>query len=172
MKLSFKPTLSPQNRGRAGAAAVVIALTGTAGNEGFKTKAYLDSGHVPTICLGETRGVKMGDTKTIAECYTMFEGRLFEFDVGIRKCLTDKLVDAMPATREAEMIDLAYNIGIGAFCRSSIARNLKLVPVQGHQAVVAACGSMLKYSYIGPVFVQGLYNRRLRNQANCLKEAA
>lgn len=158
-------TASPPKKSRRGpavAVAFMIASGGTMANEGIKTKAYLDGGGVPTICIGETRGVRMGQTATIAECKEKFGGRLYEFDVGIRKCLGDELVEAMPLTREASVVDLAYNIGLGQFCKSGVARLIK-----GGQTT-EACKFMLKYSYIGPVWSQGLYNRRLRNQAECL----
>ena len=43
-----------------GAAAIALV----AGWEGLRTKAYLDAVKVPTVCFGETRGVKLGDSYT------------------------------------------------------------------------------------------------------------
>ena len=48
-------------------AAGLIAVGIVGGFEGLRTKAYRDVVGVPTICFGETRGVKMGDTATDAQ---------------------------------------------------------------------------------------------------------
>lgn len=42
-------------------------------HEGLRTNAYLDPVGIPTICFGETLGVSMGDTATVAECHDMFK---------------------------------------------------------------------------------------------------
>lgn len=147
---------------RKGAAVIAVCLSITGAGEGVRLKAYRDTGGVPTICMGETRNVHMGDTATLAQCNQMFEGRLYEFYDGVRGCTGGVLMDSMPVLRQASLVDLAYNIGIGRYCKSAINRNLKAGNIE------AACASMLKYSYVGPVFIPGLYNRRLRNQQECL----
>ena len=47
----------------------LIALV--AGFEGYRTDAYRDTGGVWTICYGETKGVKRGDTATKQQCDNM-----------------------------------------------------------------------------------------------------
>ena len=44
--------------------------------EGVRLEAYLDSVGVPTICWGETEGVRLGMKKTLAECDAMLERRV------------------------------------------------------------------------------------------------
>ena len=58
-------------------AAATVALVG--GFEGLRNYAYRDPIGIPTLCFGETRGVKMGDFKTTAECKDMLADRLVEF---------------------------------------------------------------------------------------------
>ena len=58
---------------------VVAALTGATmlggaitgvikHNEGLSLTAYKDSAGIPTICYGETKGVKMGQRATLSDC--------------------------------------------------------------------------------------------------------
>ena len=56
-------------RKTAGWLAVAVSVVG--GFEGLRQSAYLDPVSIPTICYGETRGVKLGDTRTKAECDAM-----------------------------------------------------------------------------------------------------
>ena len=45
------------------------AITGVVQhNEGLGLTAYKDSAGVPTICYGETKGVKMGQRATLSDC--------------------------------------------------------------------------------------------------------
>jgi GH24 family phage-related lysozyme (muramidase) len=48
-----------------------LAVGFVGGEEGVSTKAYRDVVGAPTIWLGQTRGVKIGDTPTMDECKTM-----------------------------------------------------------------------------------------------------
>lgn len=98
-------------------AACLVALVG--GYEGLRTNAYFDPGGIPTICYGETKGVRMGDKLTKPECDAMLIKRLDEFAAGVEKCVTRP----MPPHVNIAFVSLAYNIGTGAFCRSSVVRN-------------------------------------------------
>jgi len=49
--------------------ALAVGFVGA--EEGVSTKAYLDVAGAPTIWLGQTSGVRIGDTATMDECKTM-----------------------------------------------------------------------------------------------------
>ncbi len=66
-------------------AAAVIACVSTF--EGLRTVAYRDPIGIPTVCFGETRGVKMGDSYTVAQCKDMLGDGLKEFETGMRACM-------------------------------------------------------------------------------------
>lgn len=142
-----------------GAAAVALV----AGFEGLRTKAYLDSVKVPTICFGETRGVKMGDRKTVAECKAMLGERLVEFEAGMRKCLRNP--DALPDGPYIAALSLSYNIGTGAFCRSSVRRYFDAGQIR------QGCDAFRNFTKAGGMRLQGLVNRREAERAICLKGA-
>jgi lysozyme len=142
-------------------AALGVAVVG--GFEGLRLTAYKDAVGVPTICFGETRGVRMGMVKTKAECDAMLIKGLGEFADGIERCVPS--VAVMPDPRYIAHLSLAWNIGVGGYCKSSIAR----LENAGH--TVAACDSFLKYNRAGGVVFPGLTRRREKERALCLRDA-
>jgi lysozyme len=139
------------------AAALAVALVG--GFEGLRTTAYLDSVKVPTICYGETKGVHLGDTKTKAQCDAMFVQRLDEFAGKVEQCITRPMSDKT----EVAFVSLAYNIGSGGFCKSSVARNYNAG--LGKQA----CASIDLYNKAGGKVLLGLVRRRSAEHQLCLE---
>ena len=148
------------SRLKKGAAIAALAISLVGGFEGLRTKAYLDVVKVPTICFGETRGVKMGDTKTVAECKAMLGEALADFETGMRKCL--KNPDAIPAKPYVAFLSLAYNVGTGAFCRSTLVKRVNAGDIRG------GCDELLKWDRAGGVRWQGLTRRRQEERSLCL----
>lgn len=144
---------------KVGYVALVVALVG--GFEGLRTKAYRDPVGIPTVCFGETKGVKMGDQYTKAQCETMLIARLEEFRAGVDKCLKVP----MPDERKAAVVSLAYNIGTGAFCKSTVARKLNAGDVQG------GCDAFMMWTKAKGITLPGLVTRRKVERDLCLKEA-
>jgi lysozyme len=155
MPVQIKP------RHAAGAMALAVGLVG--GFEGLRQKAYQDfsPAKVWTVCYGETKGVKRGDTYSKAECDEMLAGRLVEFQHGVAACVEGPL----PAPTEAAFISLAYNIGVGGFCKSS---TLRLWNAGNKRE---ACNAMLKFNRAGGVVWPGLTRRREAERQLCLEGA-
>lgn len=142
--------------------AVGILAVGTVGAyEGLRTKAYRDVVGVPTICFGETRGVKMGDRATVDECKTLLGNRLVEFERGMSRCLVAP--DKIPDVPYVQFLSLAYNVGEGAFCRSTLVKRLNRGDVRG------ACNELPKWNMAGGRVVKGLVTRRAQERKDCLK---
>lgn len=147
----------------AGAAAVVIASATPfiAKWEGLETTAYRDIVGVPTVCYGETRGVKMGDTYTKAECMDMLKVAVGEYYTKIQPCMTNKDI---PVGVQASLLELAYNVGTGAVCKSTMMR----LANQGKYK--EACRELDKWVRAGGQPIKGLQNRRADSKINlCLK---
>lgn len=140
------------------AGSLAIGIVG--GYEGLRTKAYRDIVGVPTVCFGETRGVKMGDSYTVDECKAMLGDALVEFEQGMRKCMTRP--DSVPDKPYVAFLSLSYNIGIGAFCKSTLARKVNAGDIRG------ACDELLKWNRAGGQVVRGLTRRRQEERALCL----
>lgn len=139
-----------------------LAIGFIGGWEGLRTKAYRDNlaGGIPTVCFGETRGVKMGDSYTVEECKAMLGDALAEFEAGMRKCLQNP--DKIPDKPYVAFLSLAYNIGNGAFCKSSVAR------LANEGNLKEACNRILAFNKAGGKVVQGLVNRRKEERKLCL----
>jgi lysozyme len=138
-------------------AATAVAVVG--GYEGLRLAAYRDPVGIPTVCYGETRGVRMGQKFTKAECDAMLLKGLDEFGNGIEKCVPN-LITA-PDRRYVAHLSLAYNIGVGGYCKSSIARLQKA----GND--LAACDAFLLYNKAGGRELAGLTKRRKDERAMC-----
>lgn len=128
------------------------------GAEGVRQNAYSDVGGVPTICFGETKGIRIGDHKTLAECNAMLDGRLQEFAAGVDKCTSVEL----PPERKAAMVDFAYNVGTGAYCKF-------IAPQLNSGKTIEACDHLLRFTKAGGIEFPGLVKRRNAERLLCLK---
>ena len=155
-------TKAPVKRS-ATALAAVLALSygGLETWEGVETRAYWDSlGSVWTVCLGETRGVKRGDSYTEAQCKTMAESGLKAQVAVLDACIPT--LPAAPVEVQAATMVWAWNVGTGAACGSTLARNLRAGDYR------AACNQLPIWNIAGGKVVPGLINRRTWERALCL----
>lgn len=132
--------------------------------EGLYTKAYLDPVGVPTVCFGETEGVKIGDRYTVRQCHEMLANKLPRYWSEVADCMGADLADAQPDTRKIAFTSFAYNVGSGGFCKSTLLRRLKAGDVRG------ACDEMLKWNRAGRIIFRGLERRRQAERKLCLRE--
>lgn len=151
----------PGRLGR-GAAVMALAVALVGGWEGLRTAAYLDPVGIPTICFGETRGVQMGDTATVAECKTMLGNRLIEFSAGLDRCLTAPV----PDKSYVAFVSWTYNVGVGAACKSTLVRKANAGDLLG------ACNELPRWNKAGGIVWPGLVNRRAAERDLCLEGAA
>lgn len=133
-----------------------ILLVIVPASEGLRQYAYRDPVGIPTICFGETRGVKMGQHRSVAECKEMLIPRLEEFHAGVASCVRVPMSDK----RTAAMVSFAYNVGVGAFCKSTLVRRLN----EGHPR---ACDELSKWNKAGGITLPGLTRRRQEERALC-----
>lgn len=139
---------------------MAAAVTLIGGYEGLRLYSYQDVIGVWTACYGETRGIKPGMTFTKAECDAQFAKGLVEFETGMRACL--KQPDDVPIRPYIAFLSLSYNIGLGAFCQSSVARYANAGDLR------AACNRIPAFNKAGGRVVKGLVTRRGDEQKYCL----
>lgn len=153
------------NRSTRWGAWVAIAITIVSAFEGFSGKKYYDSVRVATICFGATAADHVDLTKvyTKAQCQTMLGSDLLKYDAQIQKCLKPAVYNALPPHRHAALVSLTYNVGGGAFCHSSVVRDLNA----GN--VVGACNAFLLYDRGGGRVIAGLKTRRIAERKLCLE---
>lgn len=127
---------------------------------------YRDIAEIATACDGITRGVKMGQTYTEAQCTEMLERELVIHATGVMACVPGLKVEGRDNQRVAAVL-LAYNIGVGGFCNSTVARRFNAGDWKG------GCDAMLMWNKarVNGVLrpVTGLTRRREREREICRK---
>lgn len=104
-----------------GATVLGGAITGVVQhNEGLSLTAYKDSVGVPTICYGETKGVKMGQRATLSDC----QRQLIE-SAGAHAKALDGLPMQLSDVALVGSVDFIYNVGVAGFNSSAVKRHLK-----------------------------------------------
>lgn len=130
---------------------------------------YLDIAGVPTACDGITKGVKMGQRYTEAQCAAMLERELVVHAQGVMRCTPALAGDGRDHQRVAAVL-LAYNIGVGAYCGSTVAKRFN---AGQWRAACDAFGMWNKARVNGTLRpVAGLTARRGRERAICLRGVA
>ena len=153
------------NRPRSAVAAIVLsasALVGLVMHEGYSDTAIVPvPGDVPTIGFGTTEGVKPGDTTTPPRALARALTDAQKFEGAIKRCVTVPLhqyeYDAY--------VSLAYNIGTGAFCGSTLVRKLN------RQDYAGACEQILVWDKLKGKPLRGLTLRRQVEYRQCKGEA-
>lgn len=141
---------------------MVVCASFVGGFEGLACTAYPDrlAHGLPTVCYGETEGVKLGDHYTPDECKQMLAGKLPRYWSEIEPCIHVPVSD----NEKIAYTSFVYNVGPGAVCnkRSSINRDLN----KGDH--VGACNALLLYDHASGVEVPGLARRRRAERELCL----
>lgn len=139
------------------AGAVAIATPFVAGWEGRRNDPYTDLAGYRTVCYGETR-VEMRRYSD-AECVQMLNKAVEEFAGKVLQCTP---ILAYHPYQLAAASSLAYNIGIGAYCRSTAAKLFNSGDLR------SGCNQFAHWRKAGGVVVQGLVNRRKAETELCL----
>ncbi|QXX23584.1 lysozyme [Salmonella enterica subsp. salamae] len=137
-----------------GVSAIVIAaamLGGNGGLEGRRHEPYRDVAGVLTVCDGHTgKDIVPGKHYTDAEC-----DALLNKDLALVAVRIDPLIKAsIPNSERAAFYSFAYNVGVGAFARSTLLKKLNT----GDQA--GACNELKRWTYAGGKQWKGLVTRR------------
>lgn len=141
-----------------GALAVsAAALVGIATHEGYRGEAYKDAAGIPTIGYGETAGVKMGDKTTPERALVQLLTSADKHADAIRQCIHVPLYQ-----HEFDAyVSLSYNIGAGAFCRSTLVKKLNAGDYDG------ACEEIRRWNRAGGKVLPGLVKRRETEYRMC-----
>lgn len=155
-----KPAKAPGRRSLiaivgAAAAAGLMALTPMW--EGTEYRTYKDLGGVLTYCTGATEDAIWGKTYTPAECKAQLDRDLARHAEGVMACIRVPLTDG----QKIAFVDAAYNIGVSAFCGSSMARKANAGDMAG------ACAALSLWDKVNGKPVRGLTLRRAQERAIC-----
>lgn len=145
--------------GVAAAIALIVPFIGQ--HEGHADHVYHDVGGVLTVCYGHTgKDIRVKHTYSDPECQ-----QLLAQDV---KTATDGVLKISPELGDkpyvlASAISFSYNVGVGAYQHSSVARDFN------HGQYKLGCTDMLKYTYAAGKYNPGLANRRQAEYTICMK---
>lgn len=133
--------------------------------EGSSLSAYRDIVGVWTICEGDTKNVRPGMVETPEGCRHRLEAQLIAHAKPVMAC-TPRLAEEGRDWQRAAAVSLAYNIGVGAYCRSTVDRRFDAGNWRG------GCDAFLMWNKAGGRVVAGLTNRRKREREICLRGVA
>ncbi|WP_374374536.1 lysozyme [Dongia sp.] len=149
---------------RAGAAfAFLIAILG--GYEGLRLTGYLDIAGIPTYCYGKT-----GPEAVVGKIYPqdLCEKLLTDEGYKVWEAVDRRVKSKMTPWQWVALASLVYNIGDGAFAKSTVLR------LANAGDWVGACNAILAWNKITDprtgkkVVSKGLANRRASERLICL----
>lgn len=123
--------------------------------------AYLDIVGVATACDGITKGVRLGQRFTEAQCTAMLERELVAHAEEVIACVPQLYGRTYQAPAS---VSLAYNIGGPRFCGSTAARRFRARQWR------AGCDALVMWNRAGGKVVRGLQLRRERERQLCIKD--
>lgn len=141
-------------------------LLAIAGYEGYSATAYKDTGGISTVGFGHTGPeVKPGTRVTVVQALNTLGRDVGKTERALQSCLGD---DVLLTQNEWDAyVTLAYNVGAGAVCRSSIKPKLKAGKYR------EACETILGFNKLRVsgklVESKGLTNRRKGECQKCLQ---
>ena len=152
------------NRPRLAVASLTLSaatLVAMALHEGYRGDAYMPTpSDVPTVGFGTTSNVEMGDRITPERALVRLLADASKFERAVKRCAPV----AMHDYEFQAYVSLTYNIGEGAFCRSTIARQLNAGDYAG------ACREILRWDKQAGKPLAGLTKRRHDEYRMCIGE--
>lgn len=143
-----------------GAAAAAALVVFTPPMEGRVYTTYKDFGNgVLTYCDGATENAIWGKTYTSAECNAQLDRDLARHAEGVMGCTTAPLTDG----QKVAYVDFAYNVGVAAYCGSTVARKANAGDLQG------SCDALMMWNRAGGKVWPGLTRRRAAERDICLR---
>lgn len=147
------------------AGGIVLAastLVGIATVEGYRDAAYVPvPGDKATLGFGETKGVKLGDKTTPVRALAQLLESAEQHADGVRGCVKVPLYQH----EFSAYVSLAYNIGVGNFCGSTLVRKLNAGDYEG------ACKEILRWDRAQGRVLRGLTIRRQAEYQTCIGAA-
>ncbi len=130
-------------------------LASICGSEALRLSAYLDTGDVPTIGWGHTRGVKLGDTCTEEQALVWRRE-----DCAIAEGEVNRLCGGMPLTQGMYDCLVSFEFNTGGLVLEGGAPSKVLLALQERRWADAG-EEMLKWNIDNGRTLQGLFRRRL-----------
>lgn len=125
--------------------------------EGMILRGYKDPVGIVTACAGHTATAQLGRPYTREECQMLLEQDLVHHAEGVMKCIKVPLTTG----QKAAFVSFAYNVGNGAFCKSTLAKRINAG--EG----IKACSELSRWTTAGGKVYMGLVKRRAAERVLC-----
>jgi lysozyme len=142
----------------------MLAVQTVGGFEGLRLYAYKDVVGVWTACYGSIVGIKPGMKFSVEDCNNLLVKDLVKHEAGMRACMSAP--DDLPVNVYVADLSLAFNVGVGAFCKSTVNKLQKAGKLR------ESCEAFMRFVYAGGKVIPGLVKRREKERALCLKGVA
>ncbi len=153
-----KISLSVRSLAATGASAFVMAIAMIAPLEGLEFKPYHDAVGVLTVCYGHTgKDIIEGKADSELECEMLLEADLLQVKQQIDPLITSPVSE----TTRAALYSFTFNVGVGAFSRSTLLKKLNNGDIQ------SACMELHRWVYAGGRKWKGLVTRRQIEEEIC-----
>ncbi len=149
--------------GIVGAAAAATLLVFVPAKEGTRYVPYVDPAGILTVCNGSIRNIE-NRKYTPEECEKLLAEELAEHAEGALKCVNQPTT---PGQRAA-YTSLAFNIGVTAFCNSSVVRKHNQLDYKGACVSISLFNKATGNGTLVPL--PGLTKRRAEERTMCEKD--
>ena len=143
--------------GVVGVTAAAILMVLVPKHEGTIYRGYIDPVGIVTACTGHTRTAEMRKYSG-EECAKLLEADLITHAVGVLGCTPGLKEHPKPL---AAAVSLAFNVGVTAYCNSTMARKFNAGDYAG------ACAEMSRWIRGGGRILPGLVTRRAEERDIC-----
>lgn len=126
--------------------------------EGMILRGYEDPIGIVTACAGHTKTALLGRPYTPEECVILLEDDLAEHAEGVLACTPGLANHVGPL---AASISFAFNVGVRAYCTSTMARMINA------GLIVESCAQLDRWIRAGGKVLRGLIKRRATERAIC-----
>lgn len=147
------------------AAAGVTGVLAVAGSiaylfEGEVREPYLDPVGIQTVCIGHVGRDILDKVYSSQECTEVLVQDLRVAHAAVTRC-----TPGLPDDMQAALTSFVFNVGQGAYCKSTLARKAN----QGD--LVGACNELPRWVYAKGKKLPGLVTRREAERSVCLRGA-
>ena len=143
--------------GLVGVGALTLLLTFVPKFEGNILRGYEDPIGIVTACVGHTKTAVLGRPYTKEECETLLIADLAEHAAGVKKCVKVPLTTGQLAAS----ISFAFNVGVKAFCGSTMVKKFNRRDFAG------GCAELSRWVLAKGKEFKGLVERRKVERAMC-----
>jgi lysozyme len=157
MAITVQPKTKKSLKATVGAGACCILLAYVPSFEGMVLRGYKDPIGIVTACAGHTKTAVLGRPYTESECNNLLENDLADHADGVMSCIHVPVNTG----EKAAYVSFGFNVGVNAFCNSTMSRKLNAGDHTG------ACAELSRWVKAGGRVLPGLVKRRATERAIC-----